>query len=162
MFASIGTPCLPLRAWADLAPPPLGDPAARGYHVRMHILAQGIDMVDCDRLSALIDRHGRRFLERVFTLAERDYCSARKHPTPHLAGRFAVKEAVLKVLGTGWRDGIAWTDIETRNQPSGQPTVHLTGRCRQLAQQQGLTRILVSISHIRTHAVASAIGLGET
>lgn len=126
----------------------------------MHILAHGIDMVDCDRLAALIDRHGRRFVDRVFTPAERAYCTARKNPTPHLAGRFAVKEAVLKVLGTGWRDGIAWTDIETRNQPSGQPTVHLAGRCRQLAEQRGIARILVSISHIDTHAVASAIGVG--
>lgn len=127
----------------------------------MDIRAHGIDMVACDRLDDLLSRHGSRFLQRVFTQAELDYCQSRKNATPHLAGRFAVKEAVLKVLGTGWRDGIAWTDIETRNEPSGQPRVALHGRCRQIAEQLGLKTILVSISHIDTHAIASAIGVGE-
>ncbi|HOF18993.1 MAG TPA: holo-ACP synthase, partial [Phycisphaerae bacterium] len=77
----------------------------------------------------------------------------------HLAGRFAAKEAVLKVLGTGWRNGINWTDIEIRNEPSGQPRVRLSGRCLEIADEMALTKVLVSISHISTHAVATAIGL---
>ncbi len=116
-------------------------------------------MVACARLQEMIDKHGRRFLERVFTPAELDYCLTRKRSVEHLAGRFAAKEAVLKVLGTGWRGGVAWTDIEVRNSPSGQPSVHLSGRCRQIADEQALASILVSISHIPTHAVASAVGL---
>lgn len=127
----------------------------------MNIIAHGIDMVDCARLQKSIDEHGERFLHRVFTEFELGYCVGRKREIEHLAGRFAVKEAVLKVLGTGWRDGIAWTDIEVRNEPSGAPTVHLTGKCAEVADKLGLSKILISISHIDTHAIASAIGVGE-
>lgn len=67
----------------------------------------------------------------------------------------------MKVLGTGWREGIHWKDIEIRNEPSGRPKVHLTGRSRQRADELGLTEILISISHVQTHAVASAIGTAE-
>jgi holo-[acyl-carrier protein] synthase len=124
----------------------------------MDVAAHGIDMVDCARLREMIDRHGQKFLDRIFTTAEQDYCRDKKRAVEHLAGRFAAKEAVLKVLGTGWRDGITWTDIEIRNSPSGQPRVRLTGRCRAIADQLGLESILISISHIGTHAIASAIG----
>jgi len=127
----------------------------------MNVLAHGVDMVDCARLRESIDRHGRRFLERVFTPAELAYCLGKKRETEHLAGRFAAKEAVLKVLGTGWRDGINWTDIEVLNAPSGQPHVRLSGRCREIADQRGLATILVSISHIATHAIASAVASGS-
>ncbi len=125
----------------------------------MSIIAHGIDMVDCRRLQQSIDEHGERFLARVFTEFELGYCRGRKREIEHLAGRFAAKEAVLKVLGTGWRDGIAWTDIEVRNEPSGQPMIHLSGRCAEVAAKLGLKKILVSISHIETHAIASAIGV---
>jgi holo-[acyl-carrier protein] synthase len=121
-------------------------------------IAHGVDMVPCDRLAAALQRHGQKFLERVFTQAERDYCFARKRHVEHLAGRFAAKEAVLKVLGTGWRNGIRWTDIEVVNEPSGRPQVRLAGECRRLADQMGMEQIAVSITHIGTHAVASAIG----
>jgi len=127
----------------------------------MRIVAHGIDMVDCQRLKESVERFGKRFLDRVFTPLEQEYCLGKKREMEHLAGRFAAKEAVLKVLGTGWRDGINWTDIEVRNAPSGQPSVHLSGRCRELADQQGLASILISISHIETHAIASAIAASE-
>jgi holo-[acyl-carrier protein] synthase len=127
----------------------------------MKPLSHGVDMVDCARLAASIKRHGKRFLQRVFTPRELNYCQGRKRELEHLAGRFAAKEAVLKVLGTGWRNGICWTDIEVRNAPSGQPSIHLTGRCRELADELGLATILISISHIGTHAIASAIGVGQ-
>jgi len=117
--------------------------------------------VDCTRLGEMIGRHGQRFLTRVFTPAELAYCRGRKREMEHLAGRFAAKEAVLKVLGTGWRNGICWTDIEVRNEPSGQPVVKLAGRCAEIAQANGLHKILISISHIGTHAIASAIGVGR-
>ena len=124
----------------------------------MNVIAHGIDMVDCRRLEEVIERHGERFLRRVYTPLELDYCRGRKRMVEHLAGRFAAKEAVLKVLGTGWRGGIRWTDVEIRNEPSGQPRVHLTGQCREIADDMDLTTILISISHIDTHAIASAIG----
>ncbi len=127
----------------------------------MKIVSHGSDMVDCQRLMDSIARHGDRFLQRVFTEAEQAYCCGRKREVEHLAGRFAAKEAVLKVLGTGWKAGISWTDIEVRNEPSGKPRVRLTGRCQQIADELKLGEILISISHIGTHAIASAIGTGE-
>jgi len=130
-----------------------------------NVVAHGIDMVDCARLAEVVERHGERFLARVFTPVELDYCRGRKREIEHLAGRFAAKEAVLKVLGTGWRKGISWRDIEVTNAPSGQPHVRLTGPCRAVADGRGIGEVLISITHIATHAVASAIGLaaaGET
>jgi len=124
----------------------------------MNLVAHGIDMVDCARMGEVVSRHGERFLKRVFTPAELDYCLSRKRQVEHLAGRFAAKEAVLKVLGTGWREGIRWTDIEIRNEPSGRPVVRLSGRCRRLAEELGLGDVLISISHISSHAIASAVG----
>ena len=118
-------------------------------------------MVDCHRFKDAVTRHGDRFLKRLFTPLELDYCTGRKREFEHLAGRFAAKEAVLKVFGTGWKNGINWTDIEINNLPSGQPKVKLTGKCTEIADQLGITEILISISHIETHAIASAIGTGE-
>jgi len=127
----------------------------------MHPMAHGIDLVECSRLAEVVQRHGERFLKRVFTPGELAYCRGRKREIEHLAGRFAAKEAVLKVLGTGWRGGIAWTDVEVANAPSGAPGVALSGRCREIADELGLSTILVSISHTATHAIASAIGCAE-
>jgi holo-[acyl-carrier protein] synthase len=126
----------------------------------MPILGHGIDIVETSRIAKMVEDHGERFLSRVFTPLERQYADANgKRRIERLAGRFAAKEAVLKVLGTGWRGGIAWTDIEIRPEPSGQPTVHLTGECQRIAESLGIFRWHVSISHIATHATASAIGL---
>jgi len=123
----------------------------------MNVVAHGIDMVECSRIAESIERHGERFLNRVFTLAERDYCNVRKRCIEHLAGRFAAKEAVMKLLGTGWAKGVTWTDIEVRNETTGQPRIHLTGISKQLADEMGFTEILISISHVSSHAIASAI-----
>ncbi len=126
----------------------------------MPILGHGIDIVETGRIARMIDEHGQRFLDRCFTPGEQVY--AAKNPRrrfEHLAGRFAAKEAVLKVLGTGWRGGIAWTDIEILNEPSGQPKVMLSGECARIAAKLGIARWHVSISHIETHATASAIGM---
>jgi holo-[acyl-carrier protein] synthase len=128
----------------------------------MKIIAHGIDLVDCARLEKSIDRHGDHFLNRVFTTAEQQYCLERnKGRVQSLAGRFAVKEAVLKVLGTGWSRGIAWTDIEVVSESSGRPTLRLHGHCGRIAEEKGIDAIHVSISHIETHAVGSAIGVGQ-
>ena len=134
-------------------------PARQGDIIlAMNVLAHGVDMVACGRLGEAIERHGDRFLHRVFTPAELDYCRDKRRRIEHLAGRFAAKEAVLKLLGTGWQNGISWTEIEILNLPSGQPQVRLSGQCRQVADKAGLTEIHVSISHIATHAIASAVG----
>jgi holo-[acyl-carrier protein] synthase len=126
----------------------------------MPIVGHGIDIIETDRMRESVSEHGQRFLDRVFTPAEQTYCARnQKRYYEHLAGRFAAKEAVLKVLGTGWRGGIAWTDVEILPEPSGQPVINLTGECRRIAARLGITRWLVSISHIETHATASAIGM---
>jgi holo-[acyl-carrier protein] synthase len=128
----------------------------------MAILGHGIDIIETARIRHSIEEHGQRFLDRVYTPAEQAYCAKnRKRYHEHLAGRFAAKEAVLKVLGTGWRGGIAWTDIEILPEPSGQPKIQLSGECLRIAQQLRITQWHVSISHIETHATASAIGLNS-
>lgn len=107
----------------------------------------------------MVEEHGAHFLDRVYTPSEQAYCARNpKRHVEHLAGRFAAKEAVLKVLGTGWRGGIAWTDIEIQSQPSGQPVIQLSGESLRIAAEQGITDWHISISHIETHATASAIG----
>src|SRR5215210_4781438 len=126
----------------------------------MPILGHGIDIVETARIRKLVDDHGQHFLDRVFTPLEQDYCAKNpKRYYEHLSGRFAAKEAVLKVLGTGWRGGIAWTDVEIINEPSGQPKMTLSGECQRVAKELGISRWHVSISHIETHATASAIGM---
>jgi holo-[acyl-carrier protein] synthase len=126
----------------------------------MAIAGHGIDIVETARIRQLVEEHGKHFLDRCYTEAEQAYCLQNsKRRFEHLAGRFAAKEAVLKVLGTGWRGGIAWTDIEILNEASGQPRLHISGESARLADEMGISEWHVSISHIETHATASAIGV---
>ena len=127
----------------------------------MMILGHGVDIVEVARIRTMIDDHADRFLERCFTQGERAYAESRKRSAEHLAGRFAAKEAVLKALGTGWRDGIAWTDVEVVVLPSGQPEVRLHGIAHETAMKRGVTSWSLSISHTEVHAVASAIATGD-
>ena len=89
------------------------------------------------------------------------YCQARKHAIEHFAGRWAAKEAILKAMGTGRSHGIAWTNIEVRNDPNGRPQVLVCGAAREIARERGIGEILVSISHCRTYATAYALALGR-
>ena len=125
----------------------------------MSLIAHGIDLVHVPRIERIWREHGERFLERIYTPAERAYCLDCKNPAQRLAGRFAAKEAVLKALGTGWRGGLEWTDIETLPDPLGRPLVTLSGGCTKLAAVQGITQMLVSISHANDFAIASATGI---
>src|SRR3954471_3435575 len=126
----------------------------------MPILGHGIDIVETARIRKLVSDHGQHFLDRVFTPLEQAYCAKNpKRYFEHLSGRFAAKEAVLKVLGTGWRGGIAWTDVEILNEASGQPRMSISGESARIAQEMGINQWHVSISHIEPHATASAIGV---
>ena len=127
----------------------------------MRIIGHGIDIVETARIARMIEEHGQRFLDRCFTTAEQEYADNRARQVEHLAGRFAAKEAILKALATGWRDGIAWTDAEVAKEPSGRPTVQLHGKCAEVAAQLGITDWSISISHIESHATASAIATGQ-
>ena len=125
----------------------------------MEIVAHGIDLVDCPRIEAMVERHGKRFIERVFTATEQAYAEANKNGIEKLAGRFAAKEAVLKLMGTGWRGKIAWTDVEVINNSSGQPEVTLGGEVEKIAGKLGIKHISISITHTANFAIASAVAL---
>lgn len=123
------------------------------------IVGHGIDIVSVDRIRQMYSEHGQRFLDRCFTPAEQTYCArSEKRYFEHLAGRFAVKEAILKVLGTGWRGGIQWTDMEILPNELGQPVLKLYGEAARIAREKGIQYWHISISHIDTHAAGSAIG----
>ncbi len=128
----------------------------------MKIVSQGIDLVECERIRDVLERHGDRFLERLLTEAEIRHVGRYKNPVPSIAGRFAAKEAILKTIGTGWRGQIAWRDMEITNDSAGQPSVALSGESKRVADRLGITRILVSITHTEHFAAASAIGLDES
>ncbi len=127
----------------------------------MEIIAHGIDLVDCPRIEEMITRHGRRFLDRVFTAAEQAYAEANKDSVEKLAGRFAAKEAILKLIGTGWRGKIAWTDIEVVNNDVGQPEVGLDGEVKKIADELGIKHVSVSITHTANFVIASAVALAQ-
>ena len=128
----------------------------------MSIIGHGIDLVAIDRIAELLDKHADRFAERCFTAAERDYCEANdKRRLEHYAARFAAKEAALKALGTGWVRGIAWTDVEVVRRPSGQPELRICGKAAEFAEEMGIRRWLISLTHAGEYAMASAIALGN-
>lgn len=123
----------------------------------MSIAGTGVDLVEVSRIAEVIERHGDRFLGRVFTASETAYCQSHGVPEQHFAGRFAVKEAVLKALGTGWRGRIRWTDIDVSRDAYGAPHVTLSGAAGQRAAELHIETVHVSLSHTRQHAIAHAI-----
>jgi len=125
----------------------------------MQIVSHGVDIVLCSRIEHLWRAHGEHFLNRVYTAGEQKYCLDNKVTVPRLSGRFAVKEAVMKCLGTGWRGGIEWTDIETLADPLGRPLCTLRGKTAELARTLGIGQVQVSISHAGEYALATALGL---
>ncbi len=129
----------------------------------MQLVGHGVDLVDLDRIGALIERHGQRFIDRVFTNGEIAYADAGgRRRTERFAARFAAKEAVFKALGTGWRSGITWRDVEVIREPSGAPRVRLSGRCLEIAEERGATGWIISLSHTDRTAIASVIAVSET
>jgi holo-[acyl-carrier protein] synthase len=127
----------------------------------MAIVSHGVDLVEVERIASLLDEHGQRFLDRCFTAAEQAYAQDNRRRAEHLAGRFAAKEAVLKALGTGLSDGIAWTDVEVVRLDSGKPTIRLHARALEIASELGIERWHLSISHTAGHAMASVVAEGK-
>jgi holo-[acyl-carrier protein] synthase len=125
----------------------------------MDIFGIGTDIVECVRVRKMIERHGELFLRRVYTDREISYCQGRKRATEHFAGRWAAKEAVFKSLGTGWRRGMCWTDIEIRHDELGKPHVYVAGAVKDHLIQSQVGDILISISHCRAYATAHALAL---
>jgi holo-[acyl-carrier protein] synthase len=125
----------------------------------MKIIAHGIDLVDFPRIESMLERHGTRFLDRVFTEREQKDADSTKNRIERLAGRFAAKEAILKLLGTGWRGKIAWTDIEITNNTMGQPVVEFSGEVKRLARECQIEQVSLSITHTANFAIASVVAL---
>jgi holo-[acyl-carrier protein] synthase len=128
----------------------------------MEIVGIGTDIVECLRVGRMIEEHGELFLTRVYTEREVRYCQSRKRATEHFAARWAAKEAILKALGTGWRRGLGWTDMEVRIEASGRPQVLLCGVAKDIAQAQRVSDILISMSHCRAYATAYALAVRGT
>lgn len=123
----------------------------------MTIHSIGSDLARIDRLEAAHERRGQRLLDRLFTEREQTYCDRRAARFTHYAGRFAVKEAVMKVLGTGWTSGVRWVDIEVVRPPGGAPTCELHGRSAEHAARLGIERIHITITHDAGLAMAVAV-----
>ncbi|MFA4835084.1 MAG: holo-ACP synthase [Dehalococcoidia bacterium] len=118
------------------------------------MLVHGIDIVEISRIREALNSWGARFVKRIYTDGEIEYCQGR---VPALAARFAAKEAVMKALGTG-NIGISWHDIEILPDQNGAPLVHLSGGARSRAGELGIKNLAIALSHSREHAIASVVG----
>ena len=117
----------------------------------------GVDLAQIPRLRRVVERWDDRFLRRVFTDDEIAYCRRRRDPIPHLAARFAAKEATLKALGTGLSMGVNWRELEVRRERGQAPTMVLSGRTQAIARAKGASRVLLSLSHDGDYAMAQAL-----
>jgi len=125
------------------------------------ILGTGVDIAETSRIEQSLERHGERFTKRVFTPGEIAYCERFKNRAERYTARFAAKEAAFKALGTGWREGIRWLDVEVVHQPSGKPELVLTGKALEVAHELRVTRMSVSISHSDRYVVALVVFEGD-
>ena len=121
------------------------------------VIGTGIDIVEIARFRKILAGSGQRFLDRVFTTEEQQFCLARRDPAPHFAARFAAKEAVFKALETGWAKGVTWLDVEVRRQEQGAPEIVLNGVALEIAASKGVGRTHLSLTHTNNWAAATAI-----
>ena len=126
----------------------------------MNILGLGFDATDIPRVKSAFERYGDRFLRRVFTDGEIAYCTQRRNPVPHLAGRFAAKEATMKALGTGHSGGVLWKDIEVF-RTFGPPQLRLHGGAAARAARMNVRSSLLTITHSDALAMAQVLLLGD-
>lgn len=119
----------------------------------------GVDIIEIERIKKSLKRFPDQFEEKVFTQNEIDYCRSKADPSKHFAGRFAVKEAVMKSLGRGMGQSMDWKDMEVLNKETGQPVLRIQGRGKDLFDSLRLKEILISISHSKSHAVGQAIAV---
>jgi holo-[acyl-carrier protein] synthase len=120
------------------------------------IVGIGMDVVEIRRIRDLAQGHAA-FLTRTFAPCELDHCQEKANPFPHLAARFAAKEAVFKALGTGWSVGLKWTDVAVENNASGKPAIRLSGAARRLAEQLDAHKIHLSLTHTGSYAAAQVV-----
>jgi len=121
------------------------------------ILGTGVDLAEVPRIRAAIERHGGRFIERIYTPPEIAYVERKANRFERYAARFAAKEAGMKAIGTGWKRGVTWRDFEVVNLPSGRPTLRLHGVASEIAQQLGVRQIWLSLTHTAELGMAHVI-----
>lgn len=127
----------------------------------MNIFGIGIDVVEVERVASSMAEFGERFISKIFTQTEREYCESQKRPAIHYAARFAAKEAVAKAFGTGIGKDLGWLDVEIRRRESGEPEVFLSGYGEDFAKKHHLTQIKISLTHAEHYAAANAIILAS-
>jgi len=125
------------------------------------IVGLGTDLAEIGRIEQSISRFGQRFLDRVYTPGEIEYCMRKKAFGESFAARFAAKEAGAKALGTGISHGVSWREFEVRRERSGKPLLHLSGRARELAEALGVVRISLSLTHTKGMAMAVVVMEGK-
>ncbi len=121
------------------------------------IIGTGVDVVDISRIRKILERLNDRFVFRVFTSAEQQFCNQHRDPIPHYAARFAAKEALFKAIGTGWAKGVTWQDVEVLRERQEAPALKLHGEARRLSELMGVHKVHVSLSHSDQWAVAMVI-----
>ena len=121
------------------------------------ILGIGIDVIQNDRIRESLEKFGDRFINRIYTEGEQQYCKKCANPAIHFAARFAAKEAAFKALGTGWAAGVKWKDVEVERLASGKPELHLHGEALERAKSMGAARFHVSLTHDQLVSVAVVI-----
>jgi holo-[acyl-carrier protein] synthase len=125
----------------------------------MEIVGLGTQVADCLKVRKLIEKHAESFIDQVYTPREQAFCRERTHSTEHYAAVWAAKEAVFRSLGTTWRRGTAWTDVEVVCENPVEPQVVVTGPTRGLMEVRGVWNIMLSMAHCRTFATATAIAV---
>lgn len=121
------------------------------------IVGTGIDIAEVQRIRKAIERHGERFLQRVFTDGEIQYCESKANRAERYAARFAAKEAGMKAIGTGWNHGVRWRDFEVTRRPGGRPILLLHGKAAEFAAKLGATNVTLSLTHTAAQAMAQVI-----
>jgi holo-[acyl-carrier protein] synthase len=121
------------------------------------ILGTGIDLMEVERIERTLSLFGERFLKRVFTPAEIEYCRRHRNSAERYAARFAAKEAGMKALGTGWSHGIRWRDLEVVRRPGGRPTLEFRGVAAERAAGLRVRNVALSLTHTSTEAIAQVI-----
>ena len=127
----------------------------------MNVVGIGTEIVECLRVARMIERHGERFIDRVYTSEELRYCQSRKRSTQQFAAHWAAKEAILKALGTHLKRGIHWLDMEIVPEKGAKFGVRFRGGLADLALSQGVAEVLITTSMSRSHVVAFAMALGR-
>jgi holo-[acyl-carrier protein] synthase len=116
----------------------------------------GTDIIETGRIQTVMERD-LGFREKIFSPGEISYCESKKNKYQHYAARFSAKEAFMKALGTGWRDGIRFVEIEVIHDPLGKPLIRLSGKAKEIAEQEGISTFHITISHIKEIATATVI-----